>query len=213
MTTSRQDTMVLLARGPRRRSASLAQPPSGLRSGQRHAGRCRVQAASRGSERLAAAGTGRGRGRRASRRSARPPPASPSPTPTGEPMTLAALKGKTAAGQSLGDLVRALPARRCRPSTRSRRRAAGRISRRRHEYRHAQPRQAEAWLLDAGVTRLPDYATRRPVFQDLRQVGSSPGMPTTFCSIRRPASSQASAAAEWASEDALRLVRAALGRC
>ncbi len=70
------------------------------------------------------------------------------------------------------------------------------------------------WLVEAGVTRLAYYADpQAKVFQDLRQAGKVVGMPTTFlldpqgCEL-----ASLSGPAEWASEDALRLVRAALGR-
>jgi thiol-disulfide isomerase/thioredoxin len=70
------------------------------------------------------------------------------------------------------------------------------------------------WLGEAGVTRLAYYADpQAKVFQDLRQIGKAVGMPTTFlldpqgCEL-----AHLSGPAEWASEDAVRLVRAALGR-
>ncbi|HEX8166682.1 MAG TPA: TlpA disulfide reductase family protein [Beijerinckiaceae bacterium] len=71
-----------------------------------------------------------------------------------------------------------------------------------------------AWLEAAGVTRLAYYADpEAKVFQDLRQIGKAVGMPTTLlidpegCEL-----AHLSGPAEWASEDALKLVRAALGR-
>jgi thiol-disulfide isomerase/thioredoxin len=70
------------------------------------------------------------------------------------------------------------------------------------------------WLEEVGVTRLAYYADpQAKVFQDLRQVGKAVGMPTTFlldpegCELAR-----LNGPAEWASADALRLIRAALGR-
>ena len=70
------------------------------------------------------------------------------------------------------------------------------------------------WLGEAGVTRLAYYADpQAKVFQDLRQIGKAVGMPTTLlldpqgCEL-----AHLSGPAEWASEDALSLVRAALGR-
>jgi thiol-disulfide isomerase/thioredoxin len=70
------------------------------------------------------------------------------------------------------------------------------------------------WLEEVGVTRLAYYADpEAKVFQDLRQAGKAVGMPTTFlldpngCELAR-----LNGPAEWASEDALKLVRAALGR-
>lgn len=72
----------------------------------------------------------------------------------------------------------------------------------------------KAWLKEAGVTRLAYYADpQAKVFQDLRQAGKAVGMPTTFlidpngCAL-----ASLSGPAEWASEDARRLVRAATTR-
>jgi len=69
-----------------------------------------------------------------------------------------------------------------------------------------------AWLKDVGITRLGYYAdATAKVFQDLKLVGRAIGMPTTVlldpqgCEIGTIAGP-----AEWASEDALKLVRAAL---
>jgi thiol-disulfide isomerase/thioredoxin len=70
-----------------------------------------------------------------------------------------------------------------------------------------------AWLKEVGITRLGYYAdASAKVFQDLKLVGRAIGMPTTIlvdpvgCEIGTIAGP-----AEWASEDALALVRAALG--
>jgi thiol-disulfide isomerase/thioredoxin len=71
-----------------------------------------------------------------------------------------------------------------------------------------------AWLKEVGIARLAYYtdATAK-VFQDLKQAGKAWGMPTTIlvdgagCEIGTLAGP-----AEWASEDALKLVSAALGR-
>jgi thiol-disulfide isomerase/thioredoxin len=72
----------------------------------------------------------------------------------------------------------------------------------------------KAWLREAGVERLAYYADpEAKVFQDLRRVGKAVGMPTTLlvdsegCEV-----ALLNGPAEWASEDALKLVRAALGR-
>ena len=69
-----------------------------------------------------------------------------------------------------------------------------------------------AWLKDVGITRLGYYAdATAKVFQGLKLVGRAIGMPTTVlldpqgCEIGTIAGP-----AEWASEDALKLVRAAL---
>jgi thiol-disulfide isomerase/thioredoxin len=72
----------------------------------------------------------------------------------------------------------------------------------------------KAWLKEAGVERLAYYADREAkIFQDLKRVGKAVGMPTTLlvdpegCEL-----ALINGPAEWASEDALKLVRAALGR-
>jgi thiol-disulfide isomerase/thioredoxin len=74
----------------------------------------------------------------------------------------------------------------------------------------AKPR---AWLNEVGINRLAYYADpSAKVFQDLKAVGRAFGMPTTLlidpqgCELGYLAGP-----AEWASEDALKLVRAALG--
>jgi thiol-disulfide isomerase/thioredoxin len=74
----------------------------------------------------------------------------------------------------------------------------------------AKPR---AWLKEVGINRLAYYADpSAKVFQDLKAVGRAFGMPTTLlidphgCELGYLAGP-----AEWASEDALKLLRAALG--
>jgi hypothetical protein len=71
-----------------------------------------------------------------------------------------------------------------------------------------------SWLQEAGVTKLAYYADREAkVFQDLKRVGKAVGMPTTL--LVDPQGCELAAIngpAEWASDDALKLVRAALGR-
>ena len=71
-----------------------------------------------------------------------------------------------------------------------------------------------SWLEEAGVTRLAYYADpQAKVFQDLREVGKVVGMPTTFLIDPNGCELAAiSGPAEWASDDALKLVRAALKR-
>ncbi|MCC6891000.1 MAG: TlpA family protein disulfide reductase [Hyphomicrobiales bacterium] len=76
------------------------------------------------------------------------------------------------------------------------------------------PEKPRAWLKEVGIERLAYYADPSArVFQDLKQVGKAWGMPTTLlvdaagCEIGTLAGP-----AEWASEDAIRLVRAALGQ-
>ena len=71
-----------------------------------------------------------------------------------------------------------------------------------------------AWLKEVGITRLGYYAdSSAKVFQDLKLVGRAIGMPTTLlvdpqgCEIGTIAGP-----AEWASEDAVKLVRAALAQ-
>lgn len=69
------------------------------------------------------------------------------------------------------------------------------------------------WLRDAGIARLASYSDREArIFQDLRRIGETEGLPTTLlvgrdgCKIGRLAGW-----AEWASPDGIALVRAALG--
>ena len=75
------------------------------------------------------------------------------------------------------------------------------------------PDKPRAWLKDAGVTRLAYYADpTAKVFQDLKLIGKAFGMPTTL--IVDPAGCEigtVAGPAEWASEDGINLVRAALG--
>jgi len=70
-----------------------------------------------------------------------------------------------------------------------------------------------AWLQEVGVSRLAYYADpSAKVFQDLKLVGRALGLPTTV--LVDPAGCEigtAAGPAEWASEDGLKLVRAALG--
>jgi len=72
----------------------------------------------------------------------------------------------------------------------------------------------KAWLAEAGISRLSYYGDpSAKVFQDLKAIGKATGMPTTLlidpqgCELGVLAGP-----AEWASDDALRLVEAALGR-
>jgi thiol-disulfide isomerase/thioredoxin len=70
------------------------------------------------------------------------------------------------------------------------------------------------FLDDIGVTRLVRYAdaTAR-VFQDLRAANRAVGMPTTLLIDARGCElAILHGPAEWASDDAMKLVRAALGR-
>lgn len=76
------------------------------------------------------------------------------------------------------------------------------------------PEKPKNWLQGVGVDHLAYYAdANAKVFQDLKAVGKAIGMPTTLlvdpngCEIASLAGP-----AEWASDDGLKLVRAALGR-
>ena len=76
------------------------------------------------------------------------------------------------------------------------------------------PDKPRAWLKDVGIGRLGYYADpSAKVFQDLKIVGRAAGMPTTLlvdplgCEIGTVAGP-----ADWASEDALKLISAALAR-
>lgn len=75
------------------------------------------------------------------------------------------------------------------------------------------PERAETWLKDNGIAHMAHYADRSAnIFQTLKAAGRAFGMPTTLlidangCELGHIAGP-----AEWASEDALKLIRAALG--
>ena len=76
------------------------------------------------------------------------------------------------------------------------------------------PEKPKAWLKEVGVNRLGYYAdSTAKVFQDLKVIGKAFGMPTTLlvdpngCEVAYLAGP-----AEWASDDAVKLVTAALGK-
>jgi thiol-disulfide isomerase/thioredoxin len=76
------------------------------------------------------------------------------------------------------------------------------------------PDKPKAWLKDVGVNRLAYYAdSNAKVFQDLKAIGKAFGMPTTLivdpngCELATLAGP-----AEWASDDAMKLIKAALGK-
>jgi thiol-disulfide isomerase/thioredoxin len=72
----------------------------------------------------------------------------------------------------------------------------------------------KAWLQEVGVNRLGYYAdASAKVFQDLKGIGKAFGMPTTLLIDPNGCELGALAGpAEWASEDAVRLIEAALGK-
>ena len=105
-------------------------------------------------------------------------------------------------------------ARRCRRSTRSRDASAGeRFEVVAVNIDTRDSDKPRAWLEEVGVNRLAYYADpSAKVFQDLKLVGRAFGMPTTL--LVDPAGCEigtAAGPAEWASEDGVKLVRAALG--
>ena len=76
------------------------------------------------------------------------------------------------------------------------------------------PDKPKNWLHEAGVERLAYYADiNAKVFQDLKAVGKAIGMPTTLlidpngCEV-----ASLSGPADWASDDGVKFVSAALGR-
>ena len=76
------------------------------------------------------------------------------------------------------------------------------------------PDKPKAWLKEVGITKLTYYADpAAKTFQDLKAVGRAFGMPTTLlidptgCEIGTIAGP-----AEWASDDAVKLIEAALGK-
>jgi thiol-disulfide isomerase/thioredoxin len=76
------------------------------------------------------------------------------------------------------------------------------------------PDKPRAWLKEVGIGRLAYYADpSAKLFQDLKIIGRAPGMPTTL--LVDPAGCEigtVAGPAEWASEDAVKLVTAALRR-
>ena len=72
----------------------------------------------------------------------------------------------------------------------------------------------KAWLQEVGVTKLAYYADpSAKAFQDLKAVGRAFGMPTTI--LLDPAGCEIgtiAGPAEWASDDAVKLIQAALGK-
>jgi thiol-disulfide isomerase/thioredoxin len=76
------------------------------------------------------------------------------------------------------------------------------------------PDKPKTWLKEVGITKLGYYADpAAKTFQDLKEVGRAFGMPTTLlidpngCEIGTIAGP-----AEWASDDAVKLIQAALGK-
>jgi thiol-disulfide isomerase/thioredoxin len=76
------------------------------------------------------------------------------------------------------------------------------------------PDKPKAWLQEVGITKLAYYADpSAKIFQDLKATGRAFGMPTTLlvdpngCEIGTIAGP-----AEWASDDALKLIQAAIGK-
>jgi len=76
------------------------------------------------------------------------------------------------------------------------------------------PDKPRAWLKDVGIDRLGYYADPSArVFQELKIAGRAAGMPTTL--LVDPAGCElgtVAGPAEWASDDAVKLISAALGR-
>jgi len=76
------------------------------------------------------------------------------------------------------------------------------------------PDKPKAWLAEVGVAKLAYYADpSAKVFQDLKAVGRAFGMPTTL--LIDPAGCEIgtiAGPAEWASDDAIKLIQAAMGK-
>ena len=72
----------------------------------------------------------------------------------------------------------------------------------------------KAWLQEVGIGKLGYYAdSSAKVFQDLKAIGKAFGMPTTLLIDRNGCELGTLAGpAEWASEDAVKLIEAALGK-
>ena len=76
------------------------------------------------------------------------------------------------------------------------------------------PEKPKTFLKELGITKLTYYAdpTAR-TFQDLKEIGRAFGMPTTMLVDRQGCEIGTIAGpAEWASDDAVKLIRAALGK-
>ena len=116
--------------------------------------------------------------------------------------------------ESVGDLVRAVPPGNARHSTNCRRRPDRRISRSSPiNIDTTRLERPKAFLDEVGVKSLAFYADpKADVFYRLKQAGKIVGLPTTFlvgpdgCEIGTLAGG-----ANWGSEDALNLVKGALG--
>lgn len=74
------------------------------------------------------------------------------------------------------------------------------------------PERARTWLAETGIRHMAHYTDHSAnIFQDLRKVGRAFGMPTTLVVDAKGCElGYLAGPAEWASEDALALVRAAL---
>jgi hypothetical protein len=72
----------------------------------------------------------------------------------------------------------------------------------------------KTWLQEVGVKRLGYYSdSSAKVFQDLKAIGKAFGMPTTLLIDRNGCELGTLAGpAEWASDDAVKLIEAALGK-
>ncbi len=75
------------------------------------------------------------------------------------------------------------------------------------------PERARTWLTDTGIRHMAHYNDHSArIFQDLRKVGRAFGMPTTLVIDAKGCElGYLAGPAEWASEDALALVRTAIG--
>lgn len=75
------------------------------------------------------------------------------------------------------------------------------------------PEKAIQWLAENGIDRLARYSDpKAKIFQTLRSEGKAFGMPTTIIvDSQGCALGHLAGAAEWASDDAVKLVRAAIG--
>jgi thiol-disulfide isomerase/thioredoxin len=76
------------------------------------------------------------------------------------------------------------------------------------------PDKPRQWLADNGISRLAYFADpAAKTFQELKLSGKAVGMPTTLIVDRNGCElANIAGPAEWASEDALKLIRAAMGK-
>ena len=182
---------------------------------QRNRGRCRRAApAGRAGQAARAARARRGRGGQHRGRAEAACPSSPSTDADGKPRTLADFRGRTVLLNLWATWC--VPCRKEMPALDALQAKLGgddfEVVAVNIDTRNLD--KPKAWLKEVGIKRLGYYADpSAKVFQDLKAIGKAFGMPTTLlidpngCELGTLAGP-----AEWASEDAIKLIEAALGK-